>query len=48
LTNSDSFNTGFAVAVSIINLALFVGILISINNLTIASKDASNADFNKN
>lgn len=48
LTNSDSFNTGFAVAVSIINLALFVGILISINNLTNTSKDASNANFNKN
>ena len=48
LTNSDSFNTGFAVAVSIINLALFVGILISINNLTNTSKDASNTNFNKN
>ena len=48
LTNSDSFNTGFAVVVSIINLALFVGILISINNLTNTSKDASNANFNKN
>ena len=48
LFNSDSFNTAFAVLVSIINLALFVGVLISINELTFTSKNASNMDFNKN